>query len=109
MICWKLLITCYPHDDRVKKISLPIDECEEWIWDILDCTRDCGFEYVLDDDKEFLICNTNNFFADIRAFLKSEKLREWSWCKLALTTAKHNCGFAGLIRIIEYIHFSFVT
>ena len=35
--------------------QLPIDECEEWIWDILDCTKDCGFEYISGDSKEFLI------------------------------------------------------
>jgi hypothetical protein len=32
---------------------LPIDECEEWIWDILDSTKDCGFEYLANEDKEF--------------------------------------------------------
>ena len=30
---------------------LPIDECEEWIWDILDSTKDFGFEYVADEEK----------------------------------------------------------
>lgn len=58
----------------MKKVSLPIDECEEWIWNILDCTNDCGFEYVTDDDKEFLICNTNDFFADIRSLSKIRKI-----------------------------------
>jgi hypothetical protein len=37
---------------------LPTDECEEWIWNILDSTKDSGFEYVGDEDKEFLIFNT---------------------------------------------------
>ena len=36
-------------------MQLPIDECEEWIWDTLNCTKDCGFEYAKDGDKEFLI------------------------------------------------------
>jgi|RhiMethySRZTD1v2_1073278.scaffolds.fasta_scaffold30365_2 hypothetical protein len=30
---------------------LPIDECEEWIWDILDSNKDSGFEYIADGDK----------------------------------------------------------
>ncbi len=45
-------------------MQLPIDECEEWIWDTLDSTKDCGFEYIKDGNKEFLIFNTNDFFAD---------------------------------------------
>jgi hypothetical protein len=32
---------------------LPIDECEEWIWDILDSTKDFGFEYITDDIRSF--------------------------------------------------------
>jgi hypothetical protein len=28
---------------------LPIDECEEWIWDILDSTKDSSFEYLADE------------------------------------------------------------
>ena len=47
--------------------QLPIDECEEWIWDILDCTR---FEYISGDGKEFLIPNTNDFYADTKALYK---------------------------------------
>ena len=32
---------------------LPIDECEEWIWDILDSNKDSGFEYIADGIKNF--------------------------------------------------------
>lgn len=46
---------------------LPIDECEEWIWDILDSTIDCGFEYVADQNKDILIFNANDFHADTKA------------------------------------------
>ena len=53
---------------------LAIDECEEWIWHILDCTKDCGFEYISDTDKEFLIFNTNDFFADMKALQKIKKI-----------------------------------
>jgi hypothetical protein len=53
---------------------LPIDECEEWIWDILDSTQDCGFEYVADKDNEFLIFNTNDFHADTKALYKIRKI-----------------------------------
>ena len=53
---------------------LPIDECEEWIWDILDSTKDSGFEYLVDEDKEFLIFNTNDFHADTKALFKISKL-----------------------------------
>jgi hypothetical protein len=54
--------------------SLPIDECEEWIWDILDSNKDSGFEYMADEDKEFLIFNTNDFHADTRALYKIRKI-----------------------------------
>ena len=47
-------------------MQLPIDECEEWIWDTLDSTKDCGFEYIKDGNREFLIFNTNDFFADAK-------------------------------------------
>src|ERR671924_245554 len=42
-------------------MQIPIDECEEWIWESLNCPSDCGFEYVRDGNKEFLIFNTNEF------------------------------------------------
>ena len=54
-----------------QSMQLPIDECEEWIWDTLDSTKDCGFEYIKDGNKEFLIFNTNDCFADANA--NSEK------------------------------------
>ena len=53
---------------------LPIDECEEWIWDILASTKDSGFEYLVDGNKEFLIFNTNDFHADTKALYKIRKL-----------------------------------
>ena len=53
---------------------LPIDECEEWIWDILDSTKDSGFEYLADEDKEFLIFNTNDFHADTKSLYKIRKI-----------------------------------
>lgn len=53
---------------------LPIDECEEWIGEILDSTKDCGFEYVVDKGKEFLIFKTNDFHADTRALYKIRKI-----------------------------------
>ena len=69
------------HDYKLMKCSmmsqssqLPIDECEEWIWDILDCTKDCGFEYISGDGKEFLILNTNDFYADTKALYKIKRL-----------------------------------
>jgi hypothetical protein len=56
-----------------QSLQLPIDECEEWIWDTLDSTKDCGFEYIKDGNKEFLIFNTNDFFADAKALEKIRK------------------------------------
>ena len=53
---------------------LPIDECEEWIWDILESTKDCGFEYIEDQNKDFLIFNRNDFHADTKAFYKIRKI-----------------------------------
>jgi hypothetical protein len=53
---------------------LPIDECEEWIWDILDSTKNSGFEYMADEDKEFLIFNTNDFHADTKLLYKIKKI-----------------------------------
>lgn len=53
--------------------QLSIDECEKWIWDTLDCTGDCGFEYIKNGNKEFLILNTNDFFADAKALDKIKK------------------------------------
>ena len=53
---------------------LPIDECEEWIWDILDSTKDSSFEYLTDEDKEFLIFNTNDFHADTKSLYKIRKI-----------------------------------
>lgn len=66
---------------------LPIDECEEWIWDILDSTKDSGFEYLVDGNKEFLIFNTNDFHADTKALFKIRKL---TGMRLAQVST-HNC------------------
>ena len=59
--------------DTNSAIQLPIDECEEWIWDTLNCTKDYGFEHVKDGDKEFLIFNVNDFFVDAKALEKIKK------------------------------------
>ncbi|MGB7557031.1 MAG: hypothetical protein WBM37_00805 [Nitrososphaeraceae archaeon] len=53
---------------------LPIDECEEWIRDILDSTKDSSFEYGADEEKEFLIFNTNDFHADTKSLYKIRKI-----------------------------------
>lgn len=60
-------------EDNPVDLQLPIDECEEWIWDSLNSTKDCGFEYVRDGNKEFLIFNTNDFSADARIMEKIRK------------------------------------
>jgi len=54
--------------------QLPIDECEEWIWDILNSTKDCEFEYIADEDKDFLVFNTNDFSADTKTLYKIRKI-----------------------------------
>jgi|GEM_PF-848911 hypothetical protein len=72
---------------RSPQTLLSIDECEEWIWDILDSNKDSGFEYLLDDNKEFLIFNTNDFHADPKAFYK---IRRLTGMRLAQIST-HNC------------------
>jgi hypothetical protein len=54
--------------------SLPIDECEEWIWEILDSAKNSSFDYITDEDKEFLILNTNDFHADTRSLYKIRRI-----------------------------------
>ena len=66
--------------------QLPIDECEEWICDTLICSKDCGFEYIKDGNKEFLIFNTNDFFADAKAL---EKIRKTTGMEL-VQMSTHN-------------------
>jgi hypothetical protein len=56
-----------------QSVQLPIEECKEWIWDTLDCTKDCGFEYIKDDIREFLLFNTNDFVADAEALEKIKR------------------------------------
>jgi hypothetical protein len=41
---------------------------------VLDSTKNSGFEYIIDDDKEFLIFNTNDFHADTKALYKIRKI-----------------------------------
>ena len=62
---------------------LPIDKCEEWIWDILDSNKDSGFEYIADGDEEFLIFNTNDFHADTRAPYKIRKITGMSLVQIS--------------------------
>ena len=50
-----------------RSMQLPVDEYKEWRWNTLDSTKDCGFEYIKDGNREFLIFNTNDFFADAKA------------------------------------------
>jgi hypothetical protein len=69
-----------------QSMQLAIDECEEWIWDTLDSTKDCGFEYIKDGNKEFLIFNTNDFFADVKAL---EKIRKTTGMEL-VQMSTHN-------------------
>jgi hypothetical protein len=66
---------------------LPIDECEEWIWDTLESTEDCEFEYISDEKKEFLIFNAKDFIADTKALYK---IRRITGMRLVQITA-HNC------------------
>jgi hypothetical protein len=40
----------------------------------LNCSDDCGFEYVKNGNKEFLIFNTNDFFADAKTIEKIRKI-----------------------------------
>ena len=56
--------------EGAQSLQLPIDECEEWIWDTLDCRKDCSFEYIKAPDKEFLIFNTEDCFVDAKALEK---------------------------------------
>ena len=67
----------------LKPTLLPIDECEEWIWDILDSTKDCGFEYIADESKDFLIFNTNDFHADTKALYKIKRITGMSLVQMS--------------------------
>jgi hypothetical protein len=68
-----------------QSVQLPIEECEEWIWDTLDCTKDCGFEYIKDDIREFLLFNTNDFVADAEAL---EKYLDTTSKEISITPSK---------------------
>lgn len=41
--------------------QLPTDKCEEGILEILDCSKDCGFEYIAGDGKKLFNTNANDF------------------------------------------------
>jgi hypothetical protein len=55
--------------------------------DILDSTKDSGFEYIADEDKEFLIFNTNDFHADARSLYKIRKITGMRLAQIST----HNC------------------
>jgi hypothetical protein len=76
--------------------QLPIDECEEWICDTLGCSKDCGFEYIKDGNKEFLIFNTNDFFADAKALEKIRRLPAWNWFKCVHNGYTHIYGLVDI-------------
>ena len=48
--------------------------------------KECGFEYIKDGNKEFLIFNTNDFFADAKAL---EKIRKTTGMEL-VQMSTHN-------------------
>ncbi len=73
-------------NNRNQSMQLAIDECEEWIWDTLDSTRDCGFEHIKNGNKEFLIFNTNDFFTDAKAL---DKIRRTTGMEL-VQMSTHN-------------------
>jgi hypothetical protein len=76
----------YFTEATTQSVQLAIDECEEWVWDTLDSTKDCDFEYIKDGNKEFLIFNTNDFFANAKAL---EKIRKTTGMEL-VQMSTHN-------------------
>ena len=36
--------------------------------------KDCGFEYITDESRDFLIFNTNDFHADTKALHKIKRI-----------------------------------
>jgi hypothetical protein len=83
-----------------RSMQLPIDECEEWIWDTLDSTKDCGFEYIKDGDREFLIFNTNDFFADAKGLEKIKKSTDMELVQMSTHNGYTQLWFG---RYITYI------
>jgi hypothetical protein len=73
-------------------MQLPIDECEEWIWESLNCTKDCSFKYVRNGNSEFLIFITNEFIEDAKAI---EKIRKTTGMEL-LQICSHKGGYSQL-------------
>jgi hypothetical protein len=67
-------------------MQLPIDECEEWIWNTLNSTTDSGFEYLKDGNKEILIFTTDDFFADAKTI---EKIRKTTGMRLLQISTHH--------------------
>ena len=63
----------------MQSMQLAIDECEEWIWDTLGSPKDCGFEYIKDENKEFLTFNTNDSSQRLKLREKSGRLPTWNW------------------------------
>jgi hypothetical protein len=82
-------------------MQLPIDECEEWIWDTLDSTKDCGFEYIKDGNREFLIFNTNDFFADAKALEKIRKTTGMALISNAVIKKTLTSGFISFTFLIN--------
>jgi hypothetical protein len=42
----------------------------------LDSTKGYGFEYLANEDKKFLVFNTNDFHADAKLIYKKRRLTE---------------------------------
>jgi hypothetical protein len=85
-----------PPTQSMQPMQLAIDECEEWIWDTLDSTKDCGFEYIKDENKEFLIFNTN----DSSQRLKHErKIRKTTNMELIHMNTHYEIHSYGLVDI----------
>ena len=72
---------------EVKPTLLPIDECEEWIWEILDYTKDSSFEYITDEGKIFWSSIPMISNADSKALYKIKKI---TGMRLAQFST-HNC------------------
>ena len=90
---------------KVKPTLLPIDECEEWICEILDYTKDSHFEYITDEGKDFLIFNTNDFKCRFKGIIQDKKDY---WNEIGTvqyrTIAILNCGFAKVLSLTRTAH-----
>jgi hypothetical protein len=81
----------------VVDMQLPIDECQEWIWDSLNSTKDCGFEYIRDGNKEFLIFNTNDFSADAKIMERIRKTTGMELVQISTHQGNTNLWFGRYI------------